>query len=157
VATDRRRKGFTLIELLLAIVIVATALVMLSASMTGGIATAGDAINQRAAREACRALLEQAVASGEASGGGVVPGHEQLSYNITRSEQAQGATESPEEKYDTVTVTVTYPSDNAPAGPNNSVGTAQVSITTFVDPPDLDKSSLVPFGTQPTGGAPPKK
>jgi len=139
-----RAHGFTLLELLLAVVIIATALVGLSASMTGGIATAGDAINQRAAREACRALLEQAIASGETTGGGPVPGHEQLTYSLSRSEQTAGATDSPEEKYDILTVTVTYPSDNAPPQPNQSVGAAQVSMTAFVDPPDLDKTGATP-------------
>ena len=135
-----RARGFTLIELLLSLVIVATALVSLGACMSSGIATAADAINQRAAREACRTLLEQAVANGETSGGGPVPGHEQLTYQLTREQKMAGATDSPDEKYDLLTVTVTYPSDTATPQPGQLAPSNQIKFSTIVDPPDLDKT-----------------
>ncbi len=147
-----RRRGFTLLELLLAIVIIATAIVALQATMAGAIGSAGDAINQRAAREACRTLLEQALASGETSGGGPVPGHEQLTYSIQREERTAGAIESPDEKYDVITVIVTYPSDtptdSTTQPPGQQAGTGQVKLSTAVDPPDLGN------GTTGTPGAP---
>lgn len=138
--TTRRRRGFTLLELLLSLVIVATSLVSLGAAMSSGIAAAADAINQRAAREACRTLLENAVANGDTSGSGMVPGHEQLTWNLTREEKMAGAIDSPDEKYNIITVTVTYPSDNATAQPGQTTGTGQVKFSTIVDPPDLDKT-----------------
>ncbi len=147
-----RRHGFTLIELLLALVIVATALVSLGAAMSQGIGTAADAINQRAAREACRTLLEQAVANGETSGGGPVPGHEQLTYQLTREQKMAGASDSPDEKYDILTVTVTYPSDQAAPQPGQSTGSGQIKFSTIVDPPDLAQQG----GAGGAGGNPPR-
>src|SRR6476659_7095025 len=115
-----RNDGFTLLELLLAIVIVATALVALGAVVSSGIGAAADSINQRAAREACRAKLEAAVANGDTSGGGQVEGHETFTWNLTREEKITGAIDQPDEKYDVITVTVTYPSDEA--SPTTSPG-----------------------------------
>src|SRR4051812_12167327 len=125
---------------MISIVIVATALVALGASMSGGIAAAGDAINMRAARESCRTLLEAAVANNEQSGGRPVPGHENLSYTLTRESRTAGAVDSPEEKYDVITVTVTYPSDTATPAAGQASGSGKVSFSTIVDPPDLDKT-----------------
>ena len=137
-----RRAAFTLLELLLAIVIVATALVALGASVSSGIGAASESINQRAAREACRAKLEAAAANGDTSGGGQVEGHEAFQWNLTRDEHTAGAIDSPDEKYDILTVTVTYPTDNATSttpGQQAGPGTATVKLSTIVDPPDLPK------------------
>ena len=154
--TRRRRpgrgsSGFTLIEILLALVIVSSSLVLLGAAMSSGIGAAADAINQRAAREACRTLLEQAIANGETSGGGPVPGHAQLTYQLTREQKMAGAMDSPDEKYDILTVTVSYPSDSAPSQPGQSTGTGQIKFSTIVDPPDLDKTGATGGGVKPPG------
>jgi hypothetical protein len=117
-----------LLELLLAVVILATCLVALGAVISQGIGEAADSISQRAAREACRAKLEEVVANGDASGGGQIDGHPGLQWSLTREEHTAGAIESPDEKYDIVTVTVTFTTDT---------GSQQVKLATMTDPPDL--------------------
>ncbi|MGE0712759.1 MAG: prepilin-type N-terminal cleavage/methylation domain-containing protein [Planctomycetota bacterium] len=56
------RRGFTLLELVFAVMIAATALLGLQATVSGAILAAGDSINQRAARERARAKLEEILA-----------------------------------------------------------------------------------------------
>ena len=78
----------------------------------------------------------------------MVEGHEGFQWNLSRQEQTAGAADPTEEKYDIVTVTVTYPSDTSTPGQG---GKGTVSLATIVDPPDLPKN-----GTPPTTGAPGK-
>ncbi len=132
-----RDRGFTLLEILLASVILATCLVAIAAVVTGGIDAAVDAINLRAAREACRAQLENAVVTAASSGGGTVTGQNAMTWNLQRSEFMAGATESPDEKYDIVTVTVTYPSSTASSTPGQAAGTATIKLSAITNPPDL--------------------
>lgn len=144
-----RTRGFTLIEVLLAAVILAVCLISLGAVVAQGIGSAADSINQRAAREVCRAKLEEVVATGEVNGGGPVDGHDGFTWNVTREEHTAGAVDNPEEKYDVVTVTVTFPQDMVTSTtPGQTAGTSTVKLATCVDPPDLPKPG------QPQQGAP---
>lgn len=143
--TTRRRRGFTLLELLLTLVIIATCLVALGASVSTGISSAADSINQRAAREICRAKLEEAIASGETSGGGQVENYPGFQYNLTSEEKTVGAADSPTEKYLVLTCTVSFPQDNPSPGASGATsGSSQagsLTLVTMVDPPDLEKGS----------------
>jgi len=145
VATERRR-GFTLLELMLALVIFSTALLLLGATVSNGIGATGDSINLRAAREICRAQLEAVVAGSETGNGGSVDGHPGFTWSMTKEEKTVGAQESPTEKYEIITVTVSYPSDTpapggaAPGTPppfGTGPGQASIQLTTFMDPPDV--------------------
>ena len=140
----RKTSGFTLLELLLTLVIVATALVTLGASVSTGIASASDSVNQRAAREVCRAKLEEAVATGQTTGGGSVDQYPGFQWSLNSQETTTGAADSPTEKYVVVTVTVTFPQDQAPAGsqptgasPGSSLSGGTIKLSTIMNPPDL--------------------
>ena len=143
----RASRGFTLLELLLALAIVGTALVGLGAAVSQGIGSAAESINQRAAREACRAKLEGIVTGGETSAGGMIDGHESFTWSVTRDERTTGAADSPVEKYVVVTVTVNFPSDAKPPSENGltskspsfGAGKGTVKLTTLMDPPELTK------------------
>jgi prepilin-type N-terminal cleavage/methylation domain-containing protein len=140
----RGRGGFTLLELLLALVIVATALVGLGAAVSSGIASAAESINQRAAREACRAKLEGVITGSEPSGGGPIDGHDGFNWTVTKDEKTTGAADAPTEKYVVVTVTVTFPSDatqpspsGSPSTTTTSPGQGTVKLVGMMDPPEL--------------------
>jgi len=125
-------------------VIVATALVGLGAAVSQGIGSAAESINQRAAREACRAKLEGYVTGADLSPGGMIDGHEGFSYNISTQEKMTGAADSPTEKYVIVTCTVTFPSDATPPSqngftppPSTTPGKGTIQLVTMMDPPEL--------------------
>lgn len=65
-----RRRGFTLLELMAALMIAVTVLVALQAIVSGSILSAGDAINQRIARERARLKLEEILAGVTPPNGG---------------------------------------------------------------------------------------
>jgi type II secretory pathway pseudopilin PulG len=145
--TPQREKGFTLLEILLAGVILATCLVAIASVVASGIGSAADSINQRAAREVCRTQIEQALATGAQTGGGPVDGHDGMTWSLQRQEYTAGAIESPDQKYDIVTVTVTYPSDSAPASPGASAGQGIMKLAAITDPPDLPKPTTSTTGS----------
>lgn len=135
----RARGGFSLLELLAALVILSVALVSLGAAVSQGIGAAGESINQRAAREACRAKLEGLVAGLEQSDSGSVENHEAFTWSATREEKLAGASDQLTEKYIVLTVTVKFPSERAAATADAGAGTGTVKLTTLLLPPDLVK------------------
>lgn len=107
----RPRAGFTLMEVVFAVAIVATALIALQATVAGSIQSAGSSVNRRAAREECRAKLEEilaGVASPDGGGGGKDGG---------------ATTSTAEEGMETITMASVMPFDEAQQQP--AAGTGQ--------------------------------
>ncbi len=139
-----RARGFTLLELLMAVVIVATALVSLGAVVSQGIGSAADSVNQRAAREACRARIEAIAAGDNVPDGGPIEGHETFTCQVTREERSTGAADTPDEKYIVVTVQVNYPSEREqttqtgmPGATSLPKGTASIQLSTILLPQEI--------------------
>ncbi len=139
-ARARSRRGFTMLELVCAFGILAVALLTLVAIVHSCVLEVEDASNLRVAREACRAKLESIVAGVEQGIGGTVEGHDTLTWSSTREEKTTGASDNPTEKFDIITVTITFPSESAAPGASGTQGVATIRLATIVDPPDLKES-----------------
>lgn len=108
----RRAAGFTLLEVMFAMGIMATSLLALMAGVSGSISSAGASINRRAAREACRAKVEEILVGAESpEGGGEVDGYPGFRWTARTDELKIGVAERSSETVKVVTVEVTFPSD----------------------------------------------
>jgi type II secretory pathway pseudopilin PulG len=115
-ARPKKAMAFTLLEVVLAVTIVATALLTLQATVSGSVNTAGASINRRAAREACRAKLEEILAgiTGPDGAGDFeeLPG---FKWSASTEEKQVGAGETKSEVLRVVKVEVKFP-DEQPRG-----------------------------------------
>ena len=109
-----RRGGFGLLEVSAALLIITVALLHLQASITGAIDAADTSITERAARELCRAKLEEILAGIETAGNaGASERNPQIRWSSTSEEVPVGMPESTTERAVIVTVTVSYPREGA--------------------------------------------
>lgn len=166
-----RRQGFTLLEVVFAVVIIATALLGLQATVAGSIRSAGNSINRRAAREECRQKLEELLAGTvEAGDSGDLPDRPNFRWSSRIEEVQVGTGETKTEVVRVVTVEMQFPEDTdaggddsggapaaaagasgagAAAGPtNNGDGTQTLSLSSLLPDP--------PAGQGPPPPAPPR-
>jgi uncharacterized protein (TIGR02598 family) len=131
----RRRAGFTLMEVMLAVAIISVALMSLQSVIAGGLLSAGNSVNRRAARELCRRTLETAVATDESSPTSGTDQTTGLHWSLDRQEQTVGvgANSQPSEKIWIVTAKVDYTVD-APDGSGGSTSKEESVILTTVMP-----------------------
>lgn len=129
-AGHRAGRGFGLLEVAFAVMIVSIALLGLNAAVSGAIDTAGDSINRRAAREQCRAKLEEILAGTLApEGAGEVDGY--LGFNWTsRTEELMVGVpdQNPTEKVKVVIVELTFPTSGR-GGDEDAGGESTDKIT----------------------------
>lgn len=106
-----RARGFGLLEVAFAVMIVSVALLGLNAAVSGGIDTAGDSINRRAAREQCRAKLEEILAGTlPPEGGGELEDYTGFSWTSRTEELMIGVPDQTQtEKVRIVIVELTFP------------------------------------------------
>lgn len=158
--TRGRRAGFTLMEVVFAVAIVATALLALQATVSGSIRSAGDSINRRAARELCRAKLEEILAGQESpDGGGEVEDRPGFRWSGRSEELQLGMPDAQTETVTVVTVEVTFPVDADSGGAGGDTGALdgpeagsdRVRLAGILPPPPPSASA----GSAPAGGAPP--
>lgn len=112
------RSGFGLLEVAFAVMIVSVALLGLNAAVSGGIDSAGDSINRRAARELCRAKLEEILAgAAEAEGGGdFSPDNPSFTWTSRTEELMLGVPDQTQtEKVRVVVVEITFPTSGRAA------------------------------------------
>ena len=105
------RRGFGLMEVVFAVAIVSTALLALQATVSGGIKSAGNSVNRRAAREVARAKLEEILAGIEQpeTVSGELEDHPGFSVDARVEELMVGVPEAQSETIRIVTVELTYP------------------------------------------------
>jgi len=112
IAPRSARAGFSLMEVVFAVAIVSTALLALQAVVTGGIGSAGNSVNRRAARELARAKLEQILAGEEsAEGSGEVEERPQFRWTARTEELLLGVADNQTESVRLVIVTLEFPID----------------------------------------------
>ncbi len=159
----RGRRGFTLLEVVFAVVIIATALLGLQATVAGSIRSAGNSVNRRAAREECRQKLEEILAGTVSPDeAGELEDRPGFKWSARTEEVQVGTGETKTEVVRVVTVEMQFPADSetsesggsAPA-PTSGGDAASSSGTT--DNGDgtqtLSLSSLLP--DPPAGQGPP--
>lgn len=107
----RARRGFGLMEVVFAVAIVSTALLALQATVSGGIKSAGNSINRRAAREVARAKLEEILAGIEQpeSISGELEERPGFMIDAQVEELMVGVAEAQTETIRVVVVKLTYP------------------------------------------------
>lgn len=136
----RRSSGFTLMEVVFAVAIVATTLVALQAAVAGSIQTAGSSVNRRAAREECRAKLEEILA-GVASpdGGGEIEDRPGFRWSARTEELTVGMPDKATEVVKVVILEVQFPVFSS-AGGGDGGATVEEGMETItmasVLPPD---------------------
>lgn len=139
----RASRGFTLLEVVLAVTIVATALLTLQATVSGSVNTAGASINRRAAREACRAKLEEVLAgiTGPDGGGDFeeLPG---FKWTASTEERQVGAGEQKAEVLRIVKVEVEFPDEprrqddgKAGASMDDEAARGKVTLSAILETP----------------------
>ncbi|MCO5166163.1 MAG: type II secretion system GspH family protein [Planctomycetes bacterium] len=138
------RGGFTLMEVVFAVAIVATALVALQATVAGSIQSAGTSVNRRAAREVCRAKLEEILAGAESpDGGGELEDRPGFRWSARSEELAVGMPERATEVVTVVVVEVTFPvfsdAGGAAGGAASSSSSAEAGMET------ISMASILPF------------
>jgi prepilin-type N-terminal cleavage/methylation domain-containing protein len=123
------RRAFTLLEVVFAVVIIATALLGLQATVAGSIRSAGNSINRRAAREECRQKLEEVLAGTiEATDAGELPDRPNFKWAVRTEEVQVGAGETKSEVVRVVTVEMQFPADSE-TGPEDDAGGARPPAT----------------------------
>jgi prepilin-type N-terminal cleavage/methylation domain-containing protein len=143
----RTNQGFTLMEVVFAVAIVATALAALQATVAGSIQSAGSTVNRRAAREECRAKLEEILAGSESpDGGGDFEDRPGFKWSARSEEVSVGMPDKASEVVKIVVVEVTFPvfADTGPAGaegaaaPTGSAeeGTETITMGSVLAPPE---------------------
>jgi hypothetical protein len=97
-------------EVVFAVAIVATALAALQATVAGSIQSAGSTVNRRAAREECRAKLEEILAGAESpDGGGDFEDRPGFKWSARSEEVTVGMPDKATETLKIVVVEVTFP------------------------------------------------
>jgi hypothetical protein len=98
-------------EVVFAVAIVSTALLALQATVSGGIQSAGNSINRRAAREVARAKLEEILAGVTApeAAGGEIEDRPGFTLDARVEELMVGVPEAQSESIKIVVVELTYP------------------------------------------------
>lgn len=144
----RTNRGFTLMEVVFAVAIVATALAALQATVAGSIQSAGSTVNRRAAREECRAKLEEILAGSESpDGGGEFEDRPGFRWSARSEEVTVGMPDKASEVVKIVVVEVTFPvfADTGPAGADGAAapaagspeeGTETISMGSVLAPPE---------------------
>ena len=139
-AWRRAQRAFTLIELVVALAIVATALLGLQAVSSGAILAAGDSINQRMAREAARAKLEEILLGlEEPDSSGELEEFPLFKWTARSEEIVVGLPEQGggQNKIKVVTLELTYPveanGEQSETGENTNVG--KVTLAGVIPPP----------------------
>lgn len=126
-----KRAGFTLLEIMFAITIFATAILTLMAGVSGAIQSASGSINRRAAREVCRAKVEEILAGAESpEGSGQVEEYPGFAWTSRVEELKVGVADRTTETVKVVTVEVTFPVDsqNKSDGSTSDAGEGMESI-----------------------------
>lgn len=150
-----RRAGFTLMEVVFAVAIVATALIALQATVAGSIQSAGSSVNRRAAREECRAKLEEILA-GVASpdGGGDFEDRPGFTWSARTEELTVGMPDKATEVVKVVVLEVQFPVASGGGGGGKDGGgssAAQEGMETItmasVLPPDDEQQQPAQPGT----------
>lgn len=114
---QRARRGFGLLEVAFAVMIVSVALLGLNAAVSGAIDSAADSINRRAAREQCRAKLEEILAGvTPPDGGGELEDYPEFRWTSRTEELQLGVPEYASETVKVVIVELEFPSSAASAG-----------------------------------------
>lgn len=150
------RRGFGLMEVVFAVAIVSMALLALQATVSGGIKSAGNSVNRRAARELARAKLEEVLAGIEAPEtlGGELEDHPGFVLDAQVEEVMIGVPDAAQtESIRIVTVQLRYPitairpagSDDLGAGAGGDEDETETIKLASIMPTDKQ---------QPTGGQP---
>lgn len=153
-ASRSRRGAFTLMEVVFAVAIVATALIALQATVAGSIQSAGSSVNRRAAREECRAKLEEILA-GVASpdGGGDFEDRPGFTWSARTEELTVGMPDKATEVVKVVVLEVQFPVASGGGGGKDGGGSSTVeegmeTITmASVLPPDDEQQQAAQPGT----------
>lgn len=125
-----QRSGFTLLEVVFAVVIIATALLGLQATVAGSIRSAGNSINRRAAREECRQKLEEVLAGTLTAGdSGELEDRPGFKWSSRIDEVQVGTGETKTEVVRVVTVEIQFPADTDTGG-EDSIGGAPAAPAT---------------------------
>lgn len=142
-----RRRGFTLMEVVFAVAIVATALIALQATVAGSIQSAGSSVNRRAAREECRAKLEEILA-GAASpdGGGDFEDRPGFTWSARTEDLTVGMPEKATEVVKVVVIEVQFPVFSGGGGGKD--GGAAASTTAEEGMETITMASVLPFDDQ---------
>ncbi len=149
----RRAAGFTLMEVVFAVAIVATALIALQAAVAGSIQAAGSSVNRRAAREECRAKLEEILAGvSSPDGGGDFEDRPGFRWSARTEELTVGMPEKASEVVTVVVLEVQFPTFSGGGGGGKDGGggsSVEESMET------ITMSSVMPFDEeqQPAAGA----
>jgi hypothetical protein len=124
------------LEVAFAVMIVSVALLGLNAAVSGAIDTAGDSINRRAAREQCRAKLEEILAgTTPPDGGGDLTDYPSFSWSARTEELMLGVPDqNPTEKVRIVIVEVRFPLSGrgVPAGEEAGEGMDKLSLASVL-------------------------
>lgn len=124
-------QGFTLMEVVFAVAIVATALAALQATVAGSIQSAGSTVNRRAAREECRAKLEEILAGAESpDGGGEIEGRPNFKWSARSEDVTIGMPDKATETLKIVVVEVTFPVFESEGGGGGSATPGGVAAPT---------------------------
>lgn len=128
-----RRSGFTLMEVMLAVAIISVALLALQSVVAGGLLSAGNSVNRRAARELCRRTLENMIATEDSSPSSGTDQTYGFRWSTDRQEQLVGVGENgqPSEKVWIVTAKVEYTVD-APDGSGGATSKAEEVVLATV-------------------------
>jgi type II secretory pathway pseudopilin PulG len=129
-----RRAGFGLLEVMFAVVITVTALLALQAVVSGGILSAANSVNRRAAREMCRTKLEEILAGLETpNGSGTVEDWESFRWSASSEDVPVGAPEAQNEMVTVVSVEFTFPIET---NQEDGDGTETIRLSAAMPPPD---------------------
>lgn len=136
-------------EVVFAVAIVATALIALQAAVAGSIQSAGSSVNRRAAREECRAKLEEILAGVTSpDGGGDFEERPGFTWSARTEDVTVGMPESATEVVQVVIVEVQFPVFSGAGGGGGKGGDAATtpsSMTAEEGMETISMASVMPF------------